>query len=128
MSIEEAAALTVTANSISTVPRFNMPIVMVRSESGAPFGPAQDGVPTLPESISRYQVEAHPASLSLYETLRLSHREKLEKIGYRLDEDPDRRGLSLAVSAKLAASARPPAGPTVGTPPLMRRQHIDILA
>jgi hypothetical protein len=128
MAIEEAAAITVTANSTSTVPRFNEPIVMVRTESGAPFGPAQDSVPTLPESLSRYQVEAHPGSLPLYEPLRLSYREKLEKADHRLDESPQRRSRSRAALAQIAASAtQNPRSAVVGIPPLMRHGHVDIV-
>jgi hypothetical protein len=129
MAIEEAAAITVTANSTSTVPRFNEPIVMVRTESGAPFGPAQDSVPTLPESLSRYQVEAQLGSLPLYEPLRLSYREKIEKSGRRLDESPQRRALSRAALAQIAASApRNPPAAMAGIPPLMRHGHVDIVA
>jgi len=129
MAIEEAAAITVTANSTSTVPRFNEPIVMVRTASGAPFGPAQDSVPTLPESLSRYQVEAQPGALPLYEPLRLSYREKLEKTDHRLDESPQRRALSRAALAQIVTSApRNPPAALLGIPPLMRHGHIDILA
>ena len=127
MAIQEVAAVTATASSISTVPRFNEPIVMVRTESGAPFGPSQDGTRALPESLSRYQVEAQSAYLAMYEALRFSYREKLAKAGHSTADDFRRGNASGDPNAATSSPGGPPPLLAAG-PPLMRRQHVDVWA
>jgi hypothetical protein len=79
MAIEEFAAVTAGTNAVSNVPRFYEPIVMVRRETGAPFGAAQDQVPALPESISRYQVEASAPTPAQEFLIPISFRQEFQR-------------------------------------------------
>lgn len=135
MAVENVAAVSATPNSISRVPRQNATIVMVRSETGVAHTAAQDSTPTLPESLSRYQVEAQSGPRP-EEFLFISQREKLKKA----DQFPPLKPLSARHVESL--KNRPAGGlaPTRGqstisedaihhdSPPLQRNFHIDFLA